>query len=427
MIINLFKSKISLSKIFLFKKLPLFILIISTIFFSGCYSYKEISKQSIVLGAAIDKIEDDYIITMEIIDFSNNADNKDSASSSSFIQSKGKSISEAINSSAHIVGLRTYWNHAKIFILSNKLDGRDLKTVLDFLLRNAETNVNSKLFVAKTEKASDLLKSKPFFHNFFFSSVNATLEANKFISHAFITVLYNVVDTYGYRDSAIALPALDIMEIKKEDVTTSGDDKNDSSSGPNPNDEDTKLLYISGSGIYGKDKFIDFLSNEETMYYLFCIDQISKGVITLKPTSFNEKHDSDLSLSIDIIKSNTKATLTKSNDNTNTFNYDISTFFHLSEVTADVDFFTLSDIALIEKDIETYIKENIENIIFKVRDDLNSDILYWSKLYEAKYQDEFEKTDNLKEAFKGFDFKDNINATIVDTGDIENTIKEDSK
>lgn len=93
-------------------------IILTTLFLTGCWNYREIDKLSLMAGLAIDKSSsgNGYEITAEIIDVSSS--DKSPTFNSTRIQSEGLTIFDGIRNMINISAKALYWSHATTIIVS---------------------------------------------------------------------------------------------------------------------------------------------------------------------------------------------------------------------------------------------------------------------------------------------------------------------
>ena len=96
------------------KKIIILILFIFTL--SGCYDYKEINNLAIVSAIGIDYKDDEYIVTLEIL---NDQIDKNSYKITSYTKTAtGKNITKAIEKAADKISNQANYTHVKLLLLS---------------------------------------------------------------------------------------------------------------------------------------------------------------------------------------------------------------------------------------------------------------------------------------------------------------------
>lgn len=110
------------------------ILIIFLFLLTGCYDYKEINNLGIVSAIGIDFKDDEYIITLEVL---NDQINKQSEKVKSYTKTAhDSSLAKAIENAADLLSNQANYTHVKLMILGeNIIDGK-LDTIIDFFTRS---------------------------------------------------------------------------------------------------------------------------------------------------------------------------------------------------------------------------------------------------------------------------------------------------
>ena len=86
-------------------KYRMIIVMLFILFVTGCYDYKELNNLYTIEGIAIDYLDNEYIVTYEIIDTS-----KDSNGERIYKTGKGSIISEAFNNTNITLSKEKKWS-----------------------------------------------------------------------------------------------------------------------------------------------------------------------------------------------------------------------------------------------------------------------------------------------------------------------------
>ncbi|WP_102347802.1 Ger(x)C family spore germination protein [Bacillus sp. Marseille-P3661] len=142
------------------KKIPLlivFILLLSLL--SGCWSRRELNELALATALAIDKEDDQYLVTVQILNPGEIAGQaQTTAVPVSTYETTGESIFEAIRKLSAETPRRVYLAHLRMVIFGEDLAREGINKVLDILSRDHEIRTDFYIAVAKNQKGSDLLK-----------------------------------------------------------------------------------------------------------------------------------------------------------------------------------------------------------------------------------------------------------------------------
>lgn len=106
------------------------ILIIIILLCTGCFDYKEISDLAIVSSMGIDYIDDEYVITMEVL-------NDLEKESSAYIKTdSAKTLTEAIDKVSDKLPKQSSFSHMNLLILGKGIIENNLDSIIDLFLRN---------------------------------------------------------------------------------------------------------------------------------------------------------------------------------------------------------------------------------------------------------------------------------------------------
>ncbi|MFJ8235489.1 Ger(x)C family spore germination protein [Ureibacillus sp. NPDC094379] len=165
------------------KSIPIYLIIASILFLSGCWSQKEINELAIISAMSIDKNEEgQYVKTLQLINPSNVAGGLQGGGGGqnpaiTVYTSIGDSVLEAHFNATSKISRKLYHAHANLIVLSEEVAQEDgLENILDAFERDPEIRPTAKLVIAHNSKAGDLLKSLTTVDKIPAEKVNGTLE-----------------------------------------------------------------------------------------------------------------------------------------------------------------------------------------------------------------------------------------------------------
>lgn len=132
------------------------IIIILIIFLlCGCSDYSELNKLAIVSSLSIDKKNNNYLVTIEVLNTKKNAKNLTYSGT-------GKTINLAINNIQNISPKKIYPGHLSRIIVSKEVMDDNFINTLDMFFRINNIKDEFNLFLCKDSKAYEVLKKLPF-------------------------------------------------------------------------------------------------------------------------------------------------------------------------------------------------------------------------------------------------------------------------
>lgn len=134
------------------------ILIFVTVLLSGCWSRKELNDLAIVTALAVDKAEEGYLVTAQIINPGEIAGKTQTTRVAvSTYRTTGRSVFEAIRKLTTEAPRKLYLAHIRMVIFGEELAKEGITKVLDFLSRDHEIRTDFYIAVAKGGMGTSLL------------------------------------------------------------------------------------------------------------------------------------------------------------------------------------------------------------------------------------------------------------------------------
>lgn len=136
------------------------ILCFSFFFLTGCWSKKELNEIAINLAIGIDKVDDEYLVSCQVVNPGEVTSVKSGSGRSPVIlfQVKSKNLSTAMRKITTLTPRRIYWAHIRILVIGEDVAKEGFRQLLDGMLRNPEVRSDFDVVIAKHHKAEDILK-----------------------------------------------------------------------------------------------------------------------------------------------------------------------------------------------------------------------------------------------------------------------------
>ena len=131
------------------KRTWLLILITFILFVPQSFNYQaKINMRVLITGLGIDKIDNGYEVTAQVIMPTPGSESGGSGARLDFITEKGESISEGVQKIAYKIGKTAGLSHAGFVIVSESVLEDNLAVVLDFFARDAKVNPSLMLLIS---------------------------------------------------------------------------------------------------------------------------------------------------------------------------------------------------------------------------------------------------------------------------------------
>ncbi|WP_309244759.1 Ger(x)C family spore germination protein [Cohnella silvisoli] len=250
----------------------MFISLVWVSFLTGCWNRKEMNELAIVLAAGIDKVDDRYRFSAQVVDPGQVSSRKGGGGGrapATLYTEEADTIFEAVRKITRISPRKLYFSHLRIFVIDESLAKEGMAEVLDFLNRDHEIRSDFYIVVSKGVKAEDTLKILTAVEtipaNQLFSSLDAS-ERNW--SPSMTVTIDSLID--------------DLISDGKNPVLTGlrvvGELETGKSKRNVENIDPPGRLRYSGLAVFKKDRLIGWLNEDESRGYNFIMDNVKSSV-----------------------------------------------------------------------------------------------------------------------------------------------------
>lgn len=368
----------------------------------GCWNYKELNQLAIVSGMAIEKENDEYVLTAQIIN-SQKSDVQDSSNIDgnkpvNILKTKGKTVHEALSNMALISPKDLYIGHNKLFIIDEEVAKNGIEKIIDFLIRQPESHKQFQVLISKGDKASNILEVLTPIEDLPAKDILLTLHLASNQKGNVTEVTYDELLSNIHKEGLE--PTIPVIEITKS----------------NNNLKKGTDIKLSGMSVFKRDKLIGYLNYEESLGYNLIRNNIKKDVINFK---CNGNYGS---FEIVSITTNFKVDIVNEKP---LVNINTEGSLYLSEMNCDLNISKNSErkklMDIINKKVETIISETIYNVKSKYKVDIFGFGYY---LYQNNYKYWVNNKNNWDNLFNNIDLKINVNLNITKKGSILEPAKE---
>ncbi|QNK39579.1 Ger(x)C family spore germination protein [Caproicibacter fermentans] len=356
--------------------------------FSGCWDYHELEAYSIVAGMAIDKGQNGYKyhVTFECVKMSGSG--KSQQIEPLLLNEDGNTIFDAVRSTLRESDKKLYFSHCKVLIVGSDIAKDGLRSVLDWMQRDAEPRLTLSVLVSKEKTAEEILRVKPQSVQLLSFQIASTLqESTGFYGSPTSLQLYEVTNILNSDGLELVLPAIE----KKPEV-----------------DGDT--VQLSGGAVFKKDKQIGWLSPNQDRYYNYVRDKIKGGLLVTGPTP------GSTNVTLEIIDSKTTVKPSVSGQSASV-EINVKMRAAYAEQDNETDFLSKIGLAQVEKYAEKTLEFEIESNVKNVQQRFDSDIFgFGSKIHQSSPNDWNKLSKSWDRIFKAMKVKVNAEVKIENTG-----------
>lgn len=428
------------------------IIILTTL--TGCYDYREINTLAIVSATEINKIGDEYQVSVQAIN--PQAPDKTTNSQAPFIiyTGTGKTIQEAYRSITLSASRFMYSNHLDLLIINEKIAKENISDLIDYYIRNP--GIRNEFYVLISKDDNILSITTPI-DEISSASIKESIENNyKYYGVSSRTTFSEFVNMNLNPNQEIVLPTIELIKDtptedknineskdNNEDVNDNKDkdnnDNNDKNKSNNSEDKNNKFnqeenesdgtsnkntektevkdkYLLGGYAIFKNNKLVGYLNNKESINYNILTNNIKNTIITYECSK--NKY-----LAVEITDSNSSI---KTKNNKVSININLKG--NINESHCNIDITKNKNIKKISHEIEEKLNKEITNDILNVRDNYHTDIYKFKDIiYKHDYSYYQKIKNNYDEAYQNLDISVKTNIQLVEKGNILEVINEKDK
>lgn len=371
------------------------IILLLIILLCGC-NYRELDKIAITIGCGIEKIDDEYKITLQIADTQKQGESNNSSSPVRFknYSYTEKTIHEAARSILTKLPKRTYNNHMQVLIIDEKIAKEGIEDIIDIWFREVELRNDFYVFVSKDATPTEVLGVLTQIYPINSVGIKNLLENNnKFLGGSIPTTFEEFTNEFVSETKEIILPVITVIGKegnKKENLESSIPES---------------LLLLEQTAIFKDNKLVDYLNKTETIYYNIIKSDIETTVISYEC-------DQNKYVTIELLNTKTDIKIKKNNPE---INLKIKTKGNLTSTMCNYDITKEKGIKEIENETSKEIKKQIENVI-NISKKNKTDIFYFRDLYYKKNTKYYKKISNYDDFYENLKINVEVDLEIIEKG-----------
>lgn len=393
----------------------LFILfILFALFLSGCGGKRELNELAIVVAMGIDKVENEYEVSLQVVNPSEVSSKQGNSGRSSVVtyHAKGKSVFEAIREMTTVTPRKPYFSHIQILVLGEELAKNGISESLDFFSRDHELRSDFYVIVSDETSASEILSIFSPLEKIPASKLYNSLEVSEKAwaptTYIHIHDLVNEISKKGKNAVLTNIRIVGEADLGKERINIE------------KIDPPARLKY-SGLAIFKQDKLVGILTEKESKGYNYIKNNVKNtlGLIAC-PKGGN--------LSMEVTNAKTKVK-GKVKNGVPSIHVKINIKQNVGEVNCSIDLSKKKTNDYINKESRARVKKIVEDALDTIQKDYQIDVLgFGEAIYRADYK-EWKKIENeWDELFPNV--KVNVSVDVITTGSgtkINSTLYEHDK
>lgn len=380
------------------RTIKILVLIALIFILSGCADYRELSDMAIVSSFGIDKVDDEYRVTSQILDSKQKSEGDTGSTTPEIViyNSTGKSLHEAIRNATLQAPKKLYIGHIETVIVSENFAKENISEMFDFFLRDVEASKDFKILLAKDTSISEIMDILTPLETIPATNISSSIEI--------ATKLQGSVDDITFEKfvSNVLKTGLDavIPAVKIEEVNSENEEI----------DPKKRLVLAKEFGIFKKDKFLTYISSDATLGYNLLNTNVSANVISFKC-------DKEKYASIELVKNKSEIIY---NIKTNTIEAKVDIKGALSELNCDLKLTKEKDAKKLEKELEKRLSNIINETIDEATKNYKSDFLgVGQNIFQNNYKYYIKNKDNIDDIIKKMKKDVKVKAEFIQKGSIK--------
>ena len=250
------------------------LILLAAILLCGCWDKKEFTEVSFATTMAIDKVDEEYVITVMLMLPKDETQGGEEAPTW-LIEGRGESVYKAIEDLNNRSPREVHWGHMQLVILGEGTLN-DVDTSLDYFFRSSQFRRNDYVVAVKDNGAQmlEIAKEQSKVNNFYIYTLLKDLESRYKNSAVTLNDCF-VWDNYQ-GGGAYLLPCIGLT--KASELTKA----------------DEEIPQLEGGALIQNNKLVGWIDEEYMEGYRFITDEIRGGAFVIK----NPLADGDITFSI---------------------------------------------------------------------------------------------------------------------------------
>lgn len=357
------------------KRLLFILIILSTIFLTGCWSSHEVNTLAIAVCIGIDKTENGYLVTEQVLNPRAIASKKATAESPVVIYTaEGNDLAEIIRRFTTQSSRVLYNADLRMVVFGEDVAKDGIQNILDYFLRNYEYRTDFYFVIAKNSTANEVLGTLtpielvPGFSMY----ISLKMSEEKWAAMKSIRIIELVNSIIADGDN----PVLTGIEISQDEISPESTDILKQSG-------EYKKLKYTGLGAFNKDKLVGWLDEDESKGYNYITDNV-------KNTIEYADYDSKVKITYEVLnaKSRTKVYFL---ENKPAIEVKIKTKCNIVIVEGEFDVSAEENKQILNKLLASKVKLLCEKALNKAQKELKTDIFGFGEAIQRKYPKTWKK------------------------------------
>ncbi|MGR3764708.1 Ger(x)C family spore germination protein [Rossellomorea sp. NS-SX7] len=380
---------------------------------TGCWNRRELSELVIALAIGLDKTDDGYRFTVQLINptVSSEATKKGAVGSTvRTISSEGKTLFSAWRKLTKATPRKTYFAHVQLLVLQEGVVKEDISKFLDPLIRDHDFRTDFNVLISKENSAKEVMTTLTYLEPIPALALKSMLAASN----------ENLGTTTVYEFDEI----LEDLKTKGKELVISGvsvlGDAEEGSQVPNTETSDPKTyLKLDNLAVFKESRIMGWFNENQSKGYNYSQGRM-KSTSELLSCPMNKEGN----LTVEIIRTNANMTAKLINGQPK-IKIDVEAEGNLVDVECKLDPSDLKILEEIEKDLAKKIKSEIKDTITVSQEEFKSDTLGFGSVVHRKEPAYWrENKERWADLFPEIQYEIKVSAKVRNTGSLGKSLSE---
>lgn len=393
-------------------KRGIFILLILSIFLTGCWNRRELNELAITLALGIDKSEDEYLVSAQVVVPSEvSMSGGKGGSPVTLIQARGETVYEAIRKMTKVLSRKMYPGHLRMLVISESLAKEGIGDPLDLISRDWELRSDFYVAIARDSTAEEILNIQ---------TPLETIPANKMFNTLKVSE-ENWAATVGVTLDELII---DLRSDGKEAVLTgilvTGKQELGSSKQNVETITPAAIIKLDDLAVFRDDKLVGWLTEDESRGYNGIVNQVKNTVGTVSCPEGGKANIEVLSFKTKV-KGNVK-------NGSPEVDAQVKIEANVGALECQIDLTKPESIKTLEKAYEKAVEETINHSITSVQEKYETDIFGFGNAIHRSNPKEWKKMKKQwDQHFTELPVNVKVDVKILKTGTVNNSVVEKRK
>lgn len=381
---------------------------------AGCWDRNELNEISLVVGLGIDKVDNLYKVSVQLVNPARVAPKSGVSSNASPVvtfEESGKTLPEALRRMEVKAPRKLYYAHLRMIVLGEELARSGIGKPLDFISRNPQMRTDFFLIIAKNSYASEVLKIFSRMDPIPANNLYTTLEASdKLWAATGKTTLDKLIQELSKPGKSPTMTGVEIIGNKQVGESTANIEKI----------EPPALLRYSGMAIFKLDRMVGWIGEDETKALNYVQNSINQTV------GFLSCPGDSGSISVDAVNISSHMK-TQVKNGKPIIQVHLRVEENISDIECDVDITQKPVLDKLKEEGDQKLKKMITNAIHKVQKQYGTDIFGFGQLIHQKNPKIWSQYKDWNEEFKQLEVHVEVDTVLRRMGTIVQSIEQQTK